>query len=69
MQQLALPVRHEWLVRERGYGKIAMEPFEPAWKGVARCEPDGTRPGMRSSVSRCCGSIQESGPGLECSDA
>ncbi len=29
MQQLALPVRHEWLARERGYGKIAMEPFEP----------------------------------------
>jgi len=29
LQQLALPVRHEWLVRERGYGKIAMEPFEP----------------------------------------
>jgi DNA-directed RNA polymerase subunit alpha len=29
MQQLALPARHEWLVRERGYGKISMEPFEP----------------------------------------
>jgi DNA-directed RNA polymerase subunit alpha len=29
MQQLALPVRHEWLTRERGYGQIAMEPFEP----------------------------------------
>ena len=29
MEQLALPVRHEWLIRERGYGKIAMEPFEP----------------------------------------
>src|ERR1700751_3572117 len=29
MQQLALPVRHEWLLRERGYGKIRMEPFEP----------------------------------------
>jgi len=29
MQQLALPVRHEWLVRERGHGKISMEPFEP----------------------------------------
>src|SRR5512134_770741 len=29
MQQLALPVRHEWLTRERGYGKIVMEPFEP----------------------------------------
>jgi DNA-directed RNA polymerase subunit alpha len=29
MQQLALPVRHEWVTRERGYGQIAMEPFEP----------------------------------------
>jgi hypothetical protein len=32
MKELALPVRHEWLARERGYGKIAIEPFEP---GVA----------------------------------
>ena len=29
MQQLALPARHEWLVRERGHGKMLMEPFEP----------------------------------------
>jgi DNA-directed RNA polymerase subunit alpha len=29
MQQLALPVRHEWLTRERGYGQMAIEPFEP----------------------------------------
>jgi len=29
MQQLALPARHEWLVRERGHGKMVMEPFEP----------------------------------------
>ncbi len=29
MQQLALPARHEWLVREGGYGQIVMEPFEP----------------------------------------
>ncbi len=28
MQRLALPVRHEWLARERGYGQILMEPFE-----------------------------------------
>ncbi len=28
MQQLALPVRHEWLVRERNYGKLLIEPFE-----------------------------------------
>jgi DNA-directed RNA polymerase subunit alpha len=29
MQQLALPVRHEWLVREQNYGKLLIEPFEP----------------------------------------
>jgi DNA-directed RNA polymerase subunit alpha len=29
MQQLALPVRHEWLTRERGHGRLAIEPFEP----------------------------------------
>ena len=29
MQQLALPVRHEWLAREQSYGKIAIEPFDP----------------------------------------
>jgi DNA-directed RNA polymerase subunit alpha len=26
-----LPVRHEWLARERAYGKIAIEPFEPGF--------------------------------------
>ena len=26
--QLILPVRHEWLVREPAYGKLALEPFE-----------------------------------------
>jgi DNA-directed RNA polymerase subunit alpha len=31
MQELLLPVRHEWLARERGYGKIAIEPFEPGF--------------------------------------
>ncbi len=31
MQELMLPVRHEWLVREHGYGKIAIEPFEPGF--------------------------------------
>jgi DNA-directed RNA polymerase subunit alpha len=31
MQELMLPVRHEWLVRERAYGKIAIEPFEPGF--------------------------------------
>jgi DNA-directed RNA polymerase subunit alpha len=31
MQELMLPVRHEWLVKERAYGKIAIEPFEPGF--------------------------------------
>ena len=31
MQELLLPVRHEWLARERGYGKIVIEPFEPGF--------------------------------------
>ncbi len=31
MQDLMLPVRHEWLVRERAYGKITIEPFEPGF--------------------------------------
>jgi len=29
MQQLALPMRHEWLTREAGYGQMSMQPFEP----------------------------------------
>ncbi len=29
MQELVLPVRHEWLARERAYGRIVIEPFEP----------------------------------------
>ena len=29
MQQLALPVRHEWVTRDAGYGLISMQPFEP----------------------------------------
>jgi DNA-directed RNA polymerase subunit alpha len=31
MQELVLPARHEWLARERAYGKIAIEPFEPGF--------------------------------------
>ena len=31
MKELALPVRHDWLVRERAYGKILIEPFEPGF--------------------------------------
>ena len=30
-EQLILPVRHEWLVREPAYGKLALEPFEPGF--------------------------------------
>ena len=31
MKELALPVRHDWLVREHAYGKIVIEPFEPGF--------------------------------------
>ena len=31
MEQLVLPVRHEWLTRERAHGQIAIEPFEPGF--------------------------------------
>jgi DNA-directed RNA polymerase subunit alpha len=31
MKEPTLPVRHEWRVRERAYGKIAIEPFEPGF--------------------------------------
>jgi len=31
MEQLVLPVRHEWLTRERARGQIAIEPFEPGF--------------------------------------
>ncbi len=31
MKELALPVRYDWLVRERAYGKIMIEPFEPGF--------------------------------------
>jgi DNA-directed RNA polymerase subunit alpha len=34
-EQLTLPVRHEWLVGERGYGKLALEPFEPGFAQTA----------------------------------
>lgn len=30
-EQHTLPIRHEWLVREPGYGKLALEPFEPGF--------------------------------------
>ncbi|PYN29622.1 MAG: DNA-directed RNA polymerase subunit alpha [Candidatus Rokuibacteriota bacterium] len=31
MQELQLPVRHEWAVQEKNYGKLALEPFEPGF--------------------------------------
>ena len=31
MLELELPVRHEWVVQERTYGKLAIEPFEPGF--------------------------------------
>ena len=47
MQQLALPVRHEWLVREQSYGKIAIEPFEP---GLALTVGNAYRRVLLSSI-------------------
>src|SRR5262245_43325874 len=47
MQQLALPTRHEWLVRERSYGKIAIEPFEP---GLALTVGNAYRRVLLSSI-------------------
>ena len=47
MQQLALPVRHEWRTRERGYGQIAMEPFEP---GLALTVGNAYRRVLLSSI-------------------
>ncbi len=31
MSQLMLPVRHEWLARERSYARLVVEPFEPGF--------------------------------------
>ena len=47
MQQLALPVRHEWIVREQSYGKIAIEPFEP---GLALTVGNAYRRVLLSSI-------------------
>jgi len=47
MQQLALPVRHEWIVREQAYGKIAIEPFEP---GLALTVGNAYRRVLLSSI-------------------
>jgi len=47
MQQLALPVRHEWIAREQSYGKIAIEPFEP---GLALTVGNAYRRVLLSSI-------------------
>jgi DNA-directed RNA polymerase subunit alpha len=31
MQDLELPIRHEWIVGENAYGKLIIEPFEPGF--------------------------------------
>src|SRR5437899_1798971 len=31
MLELQLPARHDWAVREKNYGKLVMEPFEPGF--------------------------------------
>src|SRR5262245_18406533 len=31
MLELELPTRHEWVVQERTYGKLTIEPFEPGF--------------------------------------
>src|SRR5258705_8967277 len=48
MKSLAFPVRHEWLARERAYGKIAIEPFE---SGVALTVGNAYRRVLLSSIS------------------
>jgi DNA-directed RNA polymerase subunit alpha len=48
MKELALPVRHDWLVREPSYGKLAIEPFEP---GFALTAGNAYRRVLLSSIS------------------
>jgi DNA-directed RNA polymerase subunit alpha len=48
MQELTLPVRHEWLARERAYGKIAIEPFA---SGFALTVGNAYRRVLLSSIS------------------
>ena len=48
IKELALPVRHDWLARERAYGKIAIEPFEP---GFALTAGNAYRRVLLSSIS------------------
>src|SRR5215831_4974922 len=48
MRELTVPVRHEWLTRERAYGKIAIEPFE---SGFALTVGNAFRRVLLSSIS------------------
>jgi RNA polymerase Rpb3/Rpb11 len=48
MEKVVLPVRHEWLARERAYGKIAIEPFE---RGFALTVGNAYRRVLLSSIS------------------
>src|SRR5438046_4080813 len=47
MQEPQLPTRHEWLVQERGHGKLAIEPFEP---GVALTAGNAYRRVLLSAI-------------------
>jgi len=42
MLEPQLPVRHEWLVRERDHGKLALEPFEPGFALAAATRTAGS---------------------------
>ena len=48
MRELTVPIRHEWLTRERAYGKIAIEPFE---SGFALTVGNAFRRVLLSSIS------------------
>jgi DNA-directed RNA polymerase subunit alpha len=47
MEQLLVPARHQWLVAENGYGKIAVEPFEP---GLGLAVGNAYRRALLSSI-------------------
>jgi DNA-directed RNA polymerase subunit alpha len=47
MEQLLVPARHQWLAAENGYGKIAVEPFEP---GLGLAVGNAYRRALLSSI-------------------
>jgi DNA-directed RNA polymerase subunit alpha len=47
MEQLLVPARHQWVVAENGYGKIAVEPFEP---GLGLAVGNAYRRALLSSI-------------------